>query len=100
MTRWVGRAEQRQAAGTQAARQPGPPSRHQKALQTYLNLESTQPVPTPVAASVVAREFRSPRAGLDPHKRSRTLHEEHVEVGGRAVEVTEDEVGIAELHLE
>src|SRR4051794_35018853 len=100
MTRWVGRAEQRQAAGSQADRPPGPPSRHQKALQTYLELESTEHPQPPVTPMASAREFRSPHAGLDPHKRSRTLHQEHLEIAGRAVEVTEDEIGVAEMHLE
>jgi hypothetical protein len=43
---------------------------------------------------------RSLRAQLDPRKRSRTLHQEHLEIAGRDVEVTEDEIGVAELHLE
>jgi hypothetical protein len=100
MTRWAGRAEQRQAAGNQASRPPGPASRHQQALQTFLLLEPTEHLLPPVPHEVVSRDLRTPRAGLDPSKRSRTLHQEHLEIAGRAVEVTEDEIGVAELHLE
>src|SRR5438105_2007079 len=99
MARWVGRAEQRQAARTQAGRPPGPPSHHEEALQKYLELESTDHKPRPVPERA-DDGFRSPHAGLDPHRRSRTLHQEHLEIAGRMVEVTEDDIGVAEMHLE
>lgn len=100
MSRWSGSREQRQAAVTKATKPAGSPTPHDVALRRYLELEARQPKAGQVAAASSHPTPSTPRAGLRHGQRSTGVTHQHVVINGRAVEVSEDAIGVAELHLE
>ncbi len=90
-----------QEAGHQASsRHKNPRAQHEEALNHYLELESREhPEPVPAARwGSTSRSRVLRRSWLS--KGTAPVRHEHVTIAGRSVEITEDAVGVVELHLE
>jgi hypothetical protein len=68
-------------------------------VRRVLELETHERVADEPQQPQPARPGRPPKTGW-LHRTGEPVRHEHVEVGGYNVEVTEDEIGVVELHLE
>jgi hypothetical protein len=99
MTKFSGSREQQQAGGARADARAGRGGRHSEALQRYLELQQREAA----RHSQVGASPGQPSAfgtHLRHGRRAGALTHQHLVIDGRDVEVTEDDIGVAELHLE
>ena len=97
MARWSGTSEQRDAARTKAMLATGSAEPYAPAVERYLRLQSTEGRSTPAGPGHLTRDGYGLWHG---HHTTGPLRHEHVVINGHNVEITEDDVGVAELHLE
>ena len=100
MARFRGSPEQQQAAGTQAVTAPPNRARSDAALQRYLELQNRKPLLTTNVAGSDENSEPAARQAMKHGKRGGAVTHKHLVIDGRAVEVTEDDIGVTELHLE
>lgn len=97
MKNHVGARAQRESRQLKAKRPAGAADRYDPAVERYLRLQSAhgdghEEVLAHNPLTTTSERPHGQRAGGP-------LHHEHVVINGRNVEVTEDAVGVVELHL-
>jgi len=99
MTKFSGSREQQQAASARAVATARNGRRHSQALQRYLELQQREAALRSQVNAVPGNAAAS-GAHLRHGRRTGAVTHEHVVIDGYDVEVTEDDIGVAELHLE
>ena len=98
MAHHLGGREHRDAVRAKAMRATGSAEPYTPAVERYLRLESTGGQAAPVAP--VVQEERHGYHVSHGHRATGPLRHEHLVINGYEVEVTEDSIGVTELHLE
>jgi hypothetical protein len=100
MGKWSGSREQRDAARSKATHPVGSAEPSAPAVERYLRLEASD---GRQASALLAHQLAGGPDGhhaLYGHRSTGPLRQVHVVINGRNVAVTEDDIGVAELHLE
>lgn len=100
MGKWSGSREQQEAAGTKAMHLVGAAEPAAPAVERYLRLEAAD---RQARSSLLPHQPAGDRDGHHAgygHRSTGVLRQVHVVINGRNVAVTEDDIGVAELHLE